>query len=64
MKVELKKVKCLRCSYEWLPRTSDIRQCAKCRSPWWDRPVERVGVSDKAKEINTKPITDGQNIIT
>ena len=32
------KVKCTRCGYEWIPRTLKPKVCAKCRSPYWDKP--------------------------
>ena len=32
------KIKCLRCDYEWLPRTEEVFTCAKCRSPYWNVP--------------------------
>lgn len=37
MRVKIKKIKCKRCGYEWVPRTSEVRTCAKCRSSWWDK---------------------------
>jgi len=36
MKIAVKKLKCLRCGYEWLPRKIDVRQCPKCQSVFWD----------------------------
>ncbi len=36
MKVQLFKVKCKRCGYEWTPRKDDVRVCPKCHSAWWD----------------------------
>lgn len=42
MQIQLPKLKCLRCGYEWTPRTGDVRLCAnpKCRSAFWDKPKE------------------------
>lgn len=40
MKVSVLKVKCKRCAHEWTPRKGEVRRCAKCKSPYWDR--ERV----------------------
>jgi hypothetical protein len=37
MKVEIQKIKCLRCGYEWYPRSADVRRCPKCKSFYWDR---------------------------
>ena len=31
------KQKCLRCNHKWLPRTTEIFTCPKCRSPYWDK---------------------------
>lgn len=28
---------CYRCKYEWISRVEDIRTCAKCRSPYWNK---------------------------
>jgi len=39
MKINLpKKLKCLRCEHEWVPRQEDVRRCPKCNSPYWDKP--------------------------
>ncbi len=40
MKLELKKLTCLRCGWRWLPRTADVRTCPRCQSPFWDTPRE------------------------
>ncbi len=29
--------KCFRCKHEWIPRVENIKTCAKCRSPYWDK---------------------------
>lgn len=33
-------LKCQRCGHEWVPRkkVSEVRLCAKCKSPYWDIP--------------------------
>ena len=38
--IEIPKLKCLRCDWEWQPRTDDVRMCPnpECRSPKWDVP--------------------------
>ena len=41
MKVEVKKLLCLRCGHRWTPLRSDVRRCSKCRSVYWDRKRER-----------------------
>ena len=36
---ELPRHTCLRCGHTWLPRTTGRPlTCAKCRSPYWDKP--------------------------
>ena len=36
--IELPKLKCLRCGYEWIPRQPKKPQrCAKCNSPYWNK---------------------------
>ncbi len=49
--VEIKKLHCLRCGYDWLPRYENRlpRTCANCGSPYWDRP-RRVKKSDQKSE--------------
>ena len=42
-KVKLgKKLKCLRCGHEWLPRTWEVFTCAKCKSAYWNVPRKEV----------------------
>jgi len=37
--IELPKLRCLRCGYEWIPRQPKRPQrCAGCNSPYWDKP--------------------------
>lgn len=40
MKLKIKKLKCLRCGWEWIPRKTDVRQCPnkKCHSNLWNVP--------------------------
>lgn len=47
MVVETTVLKCCRCGHEWTPRTKDVRQCPKCRSPFWDVPPK----AKKQKEV-------------
>ena len=46
LKIEIFKLKCKRCDYEWVPRQADVRLCPHCRSPYWDR--------EKRKEFDIK----------
>ena len=41
--LELVKVKCLKCGYEWIPRVPDPRSCPKCGSLRWDEPKVKRG---------------------
>lgn len=34
--VKVKMKKCERCGHVWLPRKDKIRQCAKCKSAYWN----------------------------
>lgn len=36
-KNKIKKKKCLRCGYEWIPRVEDVRSCPKCKSAYYDQ---------------------------
>ena len=36
MKQILKQLTCKRCGKKWVPRKTDIRQCPKCKSAFWD----------------------------
>lgn len=40
MEVKLTQIECKRCGYKWLPRKIDVRQCPKCKSPYWEIPKE------------------------
>lgn len=35
-KVRVVTLTCLRCGHAWTPRTSDVRQCPRCKSARWD----------------------------
>jgi predicted Zn-ribbon and HTH transcriptional regulator len=39
MKLKLNTVRCLKCGYQWVPRKTEIRQCPKCKTAWFDRKV-------------------------
>ena len=38
MNIEIKKITCERCGYEWVPRVEDIKRCPGCKSPYWQKP--------------------------
>jgi len=64
MSSALKQLICLRCGYEWWPKSPEKpKTCAnkKCNSPYWDRPrrVKFVETGEKALEkwrASRKPI--------
>lgn len=42
---------CERCGHVWVPRLGRKPViCPKCKSPYWDRPVERLTVSQARKK--------------
>lgn len=47
----LKRLKCLRCGWRWLPRVKDVRICPniKCHSMYWDRKRKEKVVGNKDK---------------
>lgn len=47
MKLHLKKLKCMRCTYIWIPRKEEVRLCPRCKSAYWDKSKEK-------KELLTK----------
>jgi hypothetical protein len=58
----LKQLTCFRCGYQWWPKSEKKPdRCAKCNSPYWDRPrrAESVESGQAALEkwrANRKPI--------
>jgi len=34
-------LKCLRCSYQWVPRTTWPKTCPNCKSRYWNRPRKK-----------------------
>jgi Zn finger protein HypA/HybF involved in hydrogenase expression len=42
IKVENKQLECMRCGFRWTPRKTDVRQCPRCKSAYWDTPKERA----------------------
>ena len=43
-KIKISGYKCERCNHEWAPRNleEDPTVCPKCKSPWWDKPMEII----------------------
>ncbi len=38
VKVKVNTITCQKCQYTWIPRTSEIRMCPKCKNVNFDRP--------------------------
>lgn len=34
-------LQCVRCAYQWTPRTRRPKKCPKCKAPWWYPPKWR-----------------------
>jgi len=50
-KIDIPYLKCTRCKHKWVPRKPQPpKECPKCRSPYWDRPIERKKVSKIQKK--------------
>jgi len=55
-RISINQLECLRCGKQWFPRISsdgevtEPKTCPECRSPYWDRPVERQSVSENRKK--------------
>lgn len=45
--------RCERCEYEWIPRDFEREPltCPKCRSPYWDRPRERMPYEEFKEKV-------------
>ena len=49
MKINLpQKLECKRCGHKWIPRVAEVRICAKCKSPYWDKEKKK---KDKNKNV-------------
>ena len=56
----LTELTCLRCGYTWFPRRPELpKVCAKCVSPYWDKPKVRLTIMGRPKEpkkrVSKKP---------
>ena len=36
MKIKINKLNCKKCGYSWVPRKTDVRQCPKCKTAYWE----------------------------
>ena len=54
-KITVEQLTCLRCSHKWWPRIEENKvvnpkTCPTCRSPYWNKPVERKATSQAKKK--------------
>lgn len=35
--MKIKKLKCKRCGYEWIPRVEKPKTCSACKSRYWNK---------------------------
>ncbi len=49
MEIKITKIKCLRCGYEWFPRSNRVMVCCHCKSAYWNIPREPKKVVKKIK---------------
>jgi predicted Zn-ribbon and HTH transcriptional regulator len=40
-RVRVMTLTCQRCGHAWIPRVPDVRQCARCKSAYWDTPRQK-----------------------
>ena len=48
--IELPTYTCTRCGHRWVPRTLNPRHCARCNSPYWDKPRVRNTANKTGKQ--------------
>lgn len=55
--------KCLRCGFEWMPRSATPAKCAKCHTPLWNVPyaVKKAGkpAPTRKGKPRGKPLSSG-----
>ena len=57
------KLRCLRCSHEWILRKEEPPKfCPKCKSPYWDRPRKDLKNIDTLSIQVKEPETEGPKI--
>lgn len=50
MTITLPTLTCTRCGHTWLQRVAAPKLCAKCKSPYWDRPKKKFRKVQKKVE--------------
>ena len=43
------KLECKKCGHRWIPRTTDVRICPRCKSARWDAPRTKRVAETAAK---------------
>lgn len=60
MEEAINKLKCLRCGYEWFPRSQKKpKHCSKCNSPAWDKERVHKLLTPQEKEIAAEKYKGG-----
>lgn len=51
--VDIKGNRCSRCGYEWRPLDLENipETCPKCKSPYWQKPLQRESTSKAVKKV-------------
>ncbi len=53
----MEKLQCKRCNHEWLPRVEEVKECPKCKSRIWNKPLTLDKIFKKmAKTIEENEI--------
>jgi RNA polymerase subunit RPABC4/transcription elongation factor Spt4 len=58
MKINIKQLICKRCGHKWVPRTSEVTICPKCKSPYWNK---NIGDMQKIVDANEKIVKELQH---
>lgn len=46
---------CQRCDRSWISRAGKPKNCRWCKSPYWDKPIERASVSEASRSRTALP---------
>jgi predicted Zn-ribbon and HTH transcriptional regulator len=59
MMVELPRLKCPYCNYEWVPRVPQPRKCPRCRNVIWRLDLRELIVKEKDEAEGEKGAESG-----
>lgn len=57
MKINIPKLHCERCEWNWTPRNEEVRLCPRCKSAYWDVPnpkgktIKWINVNKPTQEL-------------